>query len=84
MQEHARSLVEVAPGETVRVRQVIFDSLRAYCGELGLREGERVTRLEDSPSNVLLRGAGGRVVRCPSEYARFVEVARDRGKERSR
>jgi hypothetical protein len=77
MQEHATSLLDVALGETVRVRRVFFDSPRDYCAELGLHEGDRVTLLEDQLSNLLLQEAGGRIVRCPSEFARFVEVVRD-------
>jgi hypothetical protein len=76
MQEHAESLVDVGPGETVRVRQVIFDSLRAYCAELGVGKGDQLTLLESGRSNLLLEEADGRLVRCPCEYARFVEVSR--------
>jgi len=85
MQEHAESLVDVGPGETVRVRQVIFDGLRAYCAELGVNEGDQLTLLEAGWSNLLLKQADGRLVRCPCEFARFVEVARDqRRRERPR
>ena len=81
MQEHATSLLDVALGETVRVRRVFFDSPRDYCAELGLHEGDRVTLLENHLSNLLLQEAGGRIVRCPSEFARFVEVVRDQREE---
>jgi hypothetical protein len=77
MQKHVISLVDVAPGEAVTVRQILFDNLRAYCAGLGLHEGDRVTLLEGGPSNVLLPAAGGTVVRCSAEFARFVEVVPD-------
>jgi hypothetical protein len=79
MLEHATSLVDVAPGETVMVRQIVFESPRTYCAELGVHEGDRVTRLESGLSTVLVREASGRVVRCPPDLARFVEVARCQG-----
>lgn len=78
MRKHAKSLVDVSPGERVTVRQIFFDGLRAYCAERGLRPGCRVTLLERDPSRVLLREADGSVVGCPAEFARFVEVARER------
>jgi hypothetical protein len=78
MKKHTTSLVDVTPGEGVTVRQILFDGLRDYCADLGIHEGCRFTLLEGDPSKVLLRGAGGAVVRCPVEFARFVEVARDK------
>lgn len=76
MEGHTESLLDVAPGETVRVRQVVFDGLRAYCAELGVGKGDQLTLLETGRSDLLLEEADGRLVRCPCEYARFVEVAR--------
>jgi hypothetical protein len=85
MKRRAESLVDVTPGETVRVRQVLFDTLRAYCGDLGVHEGDQVTLIEDGVFNLLLEEADGRLVHCPCEFARFVEVAREkRLRERSR
>lgn len=78
MQEHVESLVDVTPGETVEIRQVIFDSLREYCAELGVHKGDHLTLVEGDLSNLLLEEDDGRLVRCPCEFARFVEVARER------
>jgi hypothetical protein len=75
MQYHATSLASAAPGNAVRVRRILFDSLRAYCGQRGLRDGGPVTLLEADPTEVLLRHHDGTMIRCPAEYARFVEVA---------
>lgn len=77
MEKGARSLCDVHPGETVKVRLVLFDSLRAYCADLGLHDGDRVILLEEGSTDVVVRGSGGIVVRCPSDLARFVEAARD-------
>jgi hypothetical protein len=76
VQEQTTSLVDVPPGETVVVRRVLFDSLRAHCAERGIKPGARVTVVRSGESNVVLWEAGGKVVRCPPEVARFVEVAR--------
>jgi hypothetical protein len=76
MRKHT-SLVDVARGEAVTVRQILFDSLRAYCAARGLHEGDGITLLEDGPSNVLLLATGGTATRCPAELARFVEVLQD-------
>lgn len=76
MEGHTESLLDVAPGETVRVRQVVFDGLRAYCAERGVGKGDQLTLLESGRSDLLLEEADGTLVRCPCEYARFVEVAR--------
>ena len=78
MKRGAESLVDVTPGETVKVRQVIFDSLREYCAELGVHKGDRLTLLEGGLSNLLLEEEDGRLVCCPCEFARFIEVARER------
>lgn len=78
MKRNAESLVDVTPGETVKVRQVIFDSLREYCAELGVQKGDRLTLLEGDLSSLLLEEDDGRLVRCPCEFARFIEVARER------
>jgi hypothetical protein len=75
VQEQTTSLVDVPPGETVVVRRVLFDSLRAHCAERGIKAGDRITVVRSSESNLLLWEAGGRVVRCRPEVARFVEVA---------
>jgi hypothetical protein len=82
MEGHTESLLDVAPGETVRVRQVVFDGLRAYCAELGVGKGDQLTLLESGRSDLLLEEADGRLVRCPCEYARFVEVDRCRSLRR--
>jgi hypothetical protein len=74
--EHATSLLDVAPGETVEVDLVLFDTLRAHCAELGVRQGCRLTRLGGDVSNISLRGEDGTVVDCPARLARFIEVTR--------
>jgi hypothetical protein len=81
VQEQTTSLVDVLPGETVVVRRVLFDGLRAHCAERGIKPGDRLTVLPGGESNVVLWEVDGRVVRCRPEVARFVEVARQAAPE---
>jgi len=76
MDRFVRSLADVAPDEVVTVRRVLFECLRARCAKLGLREGDRVDVRGRRHSSRVLRTADGRLVRCPPELARFVEVRR--------
>ena len=73
MRKHT-SLADIARGDAVTVREILFDSLRAYCAARGLHEGDGITLVEGHPSNVLQVASGGTVMRCPAEFARFVEV----------
>ncbi len=77
MDHPVRSLAEVAPDEVVTVRRVLFECLQARCAKLGLREGDRVSVRGRRYSTRVLRKPDGRLVRCPPELARFVEVRRD-------
>ncbi len=61
-------------GDTVTVRRICFDCVRARCAALGVREGDRVRLAGSGLASVDLEGEG-RVIRCPVDYARFVEVA---------
>ena len=74
MTEAVQSLADVMPDEVVTVRRVLFECLQAQCAELGLREGDRVRVGGDRHSTRLLRKANGWLLRCPPEFARFVEV----------
>ncbi len=79
MDRSVRSLAEVPPDEVVTVHRVLFECLQAHCDGLGLREGDRVSVGGELNSTRVLCKADGRLVRCPLELARFVEVRSDRG-----
>lgn len=70
------SLESTAPNEVVTVRRVLFECVQARCAELGLREGDRVRVGGGRHSTRVLRRMDRRVLRCPAELARFVEVIR--------
>ncbi len=85
MKPAAHSLAEVAPDEVVIVRRILFECLESHCAELGVREGDRLSVVGESPYSVvggdtpalLFRTPDGRLVRCPPELARFIEVHRE-------
>ena len=72
-----RSLAEIAPDEVVTVRRILFEGLQARCAEMGVHEGDRLSVGGGSTPTLLLQRPDGRLVRCPPEFARFVEVCRD-------
>ena len=74
MKGHARSLADATTDEVVTVRRILFGCLQAHCAELGVHEGDLVRVADDGSSTLTLRSSDGRLVRCPPELARFVEV----------
>lgn len=77
MDQPVWSLADVEPDEVVTVQRVLFECLQARCEKMGLREGDRISVRGCHCSTCELRAADGRLVRCPLELARFVEVRRD-------
>lgn len=69
-----RSLAEAASQETVTVRRILFGCLQTRCAELGVDVGNRLEVVDRQGAALVLRTAGGRLVTCPPEVARFVEV----------
>lgn len=74
MRQGTRSLAELGPDQTVRVRRIFFDGPRRQCGALGLHEGDRLSGGRWEGASLLVRTGDGGSVRCPVELARFVEV----------
>lgn len=74
MDRRIRSLAEIAPNQMVTVRRILFDCLRERCGDLGLREGDRLKLGRWEGEVVVVRMGSGAVIRCPAELARFVEI----------
>lgn len=85
MKSAAHSLADVAPDEVVTVSRIFFECLESHCAELGVREGDRLSVVRQHPLGVLrgdtpgllFRTPDGRLVRCPPELARFIEVRRE-------
>ena len=74
MKDGTRSLAETTSDEVVTVRRILFECIKAHCAELGVHEGDLVRVGDDGAPTFTLRRHDGRIVRCPPELARFVEV----------
>ncbi len=74
MWRETRSLAELGPEQTVRVRRILFDGPRTRCSDLGLREGDRLELGRWEGGALVVRRRDGGSVRCPAELARFVEI----------
>jgi hypothetical protein len=74
MERHGRSLAEIPPDRAVVVRRILFECLRERCGELGLREGDRLSLSRRDREALVLRTGDGGSVHCPVGLARFVEI----------
>lgn len=70
------SLVEIPADEVVTIRRIFFECLQERCGELGVNEGDLLSVAGGTGGSLVLRTADGRLVPCPREVARFVEVRR--------
>lgn len=68
------SLAEIEPDQAVTVRRILFECLRRQCGELGLHEGDHLSLRGWRGEALLVRTGEGASLRCPAEFARFVEV----------
>lgn len=68
------SLVTTAPGETVRVRRILFGAVRSLCQGQGLTEGAIVRRRGDIGDTVILETADGEPLTLDRRWARFVQV----------
>jgi hypothetical protein len=75
----ARSLAEVGRDEAAVIRRILFEGLRERCGDLGLREGDRLVSGGCVGETLLLRTREGGSLRCPSALARFIEVEAEPG-----
>jgi hypothetical protein len=68
-------LADIQPNALVRVRYIVFDTLRDLCFGMGLREGERFRCEETGPDSIVLADAGGRAIRLNRAWARFISVS---------
>lgn len=73
-QDRNHSLLSSRVGRAAIVRVILFDSLRERCGELGVREGDRVVVTGRDGDSLLIRKRAGPELRCPCEIARFVGI----------
>jgi hypothetical protein len=76
--EAVRSLAHIEPRQHVRIRSILFSTLREFCRDIGLHEGDEVVCRRASATILVLRAANGRTVLLERDRARFIEVDRSR------
>lgn len=73
-----RSLDSLASGEIATIEQILFDALRQYCADRGIREGTRVNGATGDAECVVVETSDGPIP-CERRYARFIQVASGTG-----
>jgi hypothetical protein len=68
------SLGDSPVGQSVVIRQILFDGLRSDCERVGVREGQAFRLDEGTHSHLLLETRDGRTAKVRREWARFIEV----------
>lgn len=72
----AWNLASIRTGETVRIRRILFDSVRAHCAERRLREGDVVRCRKADSGGLMLETADGGDIMLSHEWTRFIQVSR--------
>lgn len=68
------NLAEARPGTRVRIRQVHFAANRAYCAEIGIREGQDILCLRQTPARVVVQFPESHTAALDRQRACFVEL----------
>lgn len=72
-----QNLAEARPGERVRIRKVHVSANREHCAELGIREGEDLLCLRQTPAQVVVQFPECHTAALERGRARFVELVAD-------
>lgn len=70
-----RSLAATCTGEAILIRRILFGTLRTYCADLGLREGDVLRCRAGTASHLLLQTPAGRTITLERDWARFIQVS---------
>jgi hypothetical protein len=70
----ARRLANLLPGESARVDSFSFDTVRALCGDLGIREGDALHCRAGTGGMLVLVTQDGSIVTLARDWARFITV----------
>jgi hypothetical protein len=68
------TLARVAPGDCVRICEILFDQLRSDCAHAGVRVGDVLMCRNASSFQVGLAGPDGRRVLLDQDWARWIVV----------
>ena len=69
-----RPLADVVSGENVEVLEIIFDTARLRCHDIGVRRGDVLSCEERTPLDIALRRKDGTRVLIDPFLARFVAI----------
>jgi hypothetical protein len=75
------SLATIRPGETVRIRTILFDLVREECSRLGVHAGQVVRTILGSDGYLLLELPRGARVALKREWTRFIDTEPGGGEE---
>jgi hypothetical protein len=70
----ATTLATLSPGQSATVHSIVFGALRTLCGDIGIREGERVRCRAGTAGVLVLDTEDGQVVTVDREWARFIRI----------
>ncbi|MGH7477442.1 MAG: hypothetical protein ACRELD_14340 [Longimicrobiales bacterium] len=73
-----RSLDHAPTGQSLRIRSILFDSVRSQCAEVGLREGDVIRIDAATTSHLRVHGPAGDPVELPRDAARFIQAVPER------
>jgi hypothetical protein len=68
------TLASLGPGESAVVESFVFASLRALCGDIGIREGDVVRCRAGTAGVMVLDTQGGSTVSLARDWARFIRM----------
>jgi hypothetical protein len=71
------TLALVAPGDSVRIREILFAQLSSDCARIGVRVGDVLTCRSASAVQLDLSGRDGRRVLLNHDWARWIVIDRD-------
>jgi hypothetical protein len=70
----SRTLATLHPGESGTVGPIIFDALRALCGDIGIHEGDGVRCRAGTAAVLVLDTDSGRTVSMARDWARYIRL----------
>jgi hypothetical protein len=70
------TLADVADGECIRIREMVFERTRTICGGVGIRNGDTLACVGRTPHGITLQGQDGDKMAVDSFHARFIWVER--------
>jgi hypothetical protein len=61
------------------IRRILFGTLRKFCADLGVYEGDIVSCRAGTSTHLVLRTAAGRTIPLDREWTRFIQISEPAG-----